>query len=94
VSLTWPIEQGIYNDERGVGFEGAGSTMRVICRPLWKKIGIKGCPPEPAEMGKALQQAGFQIDQALFGNLESAPGHFMNRYEGSPEFKALHFKTV
>jgi len=49
-------------------------------------IAVKGCPPKPGDIVKALHQAGIDVDPALFENLERAPGLFMGRYEGNAEF--------
>ncbi len=57
-------------------------------------IPVKGCPPQPTAMGKALKKAGFEIDSRAFEKFDEAPGRFMKRYEGNPEFEEAHFKVV
>jgi uncharacterized protein (DUF362 family) len=49
-------------------------------------IPVKGCPPQPEQIVKALHQAGIMVDPALFANMESMPGMYMKRYLGKPEF--------
>ena len=54
-------------------------------------IAVKGCPPKPADMLKALHRAGIDADPALFNNFHQLPGVFMARYEGKPEFDESFF---
>ncbi len=53
---------------------------------------IKSCPPAKDEIVSALQNAGIDVDPAIFQHLESAPGFYMKRYEGKPEFDESHFR--
>ncbi len=55
-------------------------------------IAIKGCPPKPEDIVKALHQAGIQADPALFENIEQLPGFFMARYADKPEFEESFFQ--
>ena len=55
-------------------------------------IAVKGCPPKPADMLKALHQAGIQADPRIFDSIQQLPGFFMARYEGKPEFDESFFK--
>jgi len=54
-------------------------------------IAIKGCPPQPESILKAFHQAGIEINPAIIENADTAPGFFMSRYEGKPEFEENHF---
>jgi len=47
---------------------------------------VKGCPPNPNQIVKALQKAGIEVDSTLFDNADQAPGFYMKRYEGNPDF--------
>jgi uncharacterized protein (DUF362 family) len=58
---------------------------------LREVIAIKGCPPKPAAIFKAFQQAGIQVDAKIFENIRKLPGNFFKRYEGRPEFEDSHF---
>ncbi|MBW2200107.1 MAG: DUF362 domain-containing protein [Deltaproteobacteria bacterium] len=58
---------------------------------IQEMIAIKGCPPKPQSMFKALHQAGINADPALFENIDQLPGFFMSRYEGKPEFDEKFF---
>ena len=57
-------------------------------------IAVKGCPPKPADMLKALHRAGIDADPAPFDNFQQLPGLFMKRYEGRPEFDESFFKIA
>ena len=57
-------------------------------------IAIKGCPPKPENIYKALTKAGIEVDPAIFENMDSIPGKFMKRYEGKPEFDESFFKII
>jgi uncharacterized protein (DUF362 family) len=57
-------------------------------------IAIRGCPPQPKSIVKAFHQAGIDINPAIIENAEMAPGYFMKRYEGKPEFEEKHFTVV
>ena len=54
-------------------------------------IPIKGCPPKPKAIAKALLEAGIAIDPSIFENLDALPGKFLRRYEGKPEFDEAFF---
>jgi uncharacterized protein (DUF362 family) len=54
-------------------------------------IAIKGCPPKPDSIFKALRQAGINVDPKIFENIRKLPGNFLKRFEGRPEFKETHF---
>ncbi len=56
-------------------------------------IAIKGCPPKPAEIVKALHKAGIEADPGLFENIEQLPGFFMGKYADKPEFDEAFFKA-
>ena len=57
-------------------------------------IAVKGCPPQPEAVNKALQKAGIEVDPAIFENIEMIPGKFLKRYEGKPEFDESFFKII
>jgi uncharacterized protein (DUF362 family) len=54
---------------------------------IQEMIAIKGCPPKPESILKALHQAGINVDPAIFENIDSLKGKFLKRYEGKPEFE-------
>ncbi len=56
-------------------------------------IAIKGCPPKPADIVKALHTAGIEADPGLFENIDQLPGFFMARYKDRPEFDEGFFKA-
>ena len=56
-------------------------------------IPIKGCPPKPEDMLKALHTAGIDADPALFENIDTLPGFYMGRYEGKPDFDESFFQV-
>lgn len=51
-----------------------------------EKIAIKGCPPQPEQIIKALHQAGIMAPPELLANLEAVPGTHLKRYQDRPEF--------
>ena len=57
-------------------------------------IAVKGCPPKPADMVKALHQAGIDADPGLFESIDQMPGFFMSRYTDKPEFEEDHFRPL
>ncbi|RPJ73196.1 MAG: hypothetical protein EHM15_07420 [Desulfobacteraceae bacterium] len=54
---------------------------------------MKGCPPRPADLLKALRRAGIEADAGFFDHLDRLPGVFMGRYAGRPEFEEGHFRV-
>ena len=56
-------------------------------------ITVKTCPPSPDAVVKALHQAGVEVNPAIFEHLEAAPGFFMKKYEGKPEFDESLFRV-
>jgi uncharacterized protein (DUF362 family) len=56
-------------------------------------IAIKGCPPMPQVIVKALHQAGIMVDKAIFDNFEMAPGYFYRKYKDRPEFEESFFQV-
>ncbi|UCD80636.1 MAG: DUF362 domain-containing protein [Desulfobacterales bacterium] len=59
---------------------------------IQEMIAIKGCPPKPDSVYKALKKAGIEVDPAIFENMDLVPGKFLKRYEGKPEFDESFFK--
>ena len=49
-------------------------------------IAVKGCPPSPEAVMRALHRAGIEVDPAIFDRIDMAPAHFLRKYEGRPEF--------
>ena len=59
---------------------------------IQKMIAVKGCPPSTKQIVGAFHQAGIPLDPAVFENMDSAPGLFMKKYEGKPEFDEAFFR--
>lgn len=57
-----------------------------------KLVAVKGCPPEPVDVARALSAAGIEVDPTLFKQIDSLPGYFMSRYEGKEEFDESFFQ--
>ena len=57
-------------------------------------IAVKGCPPSPSSMLKALHQAGIDADPGLFENMEQLPAFFFSRYKDKPEFDESFFQVT
>ena len=47
---------------------------------------VDGCPPKPADLVKALHQAGIEVDPGMLENYEQLPGFLMARFKNKPEF--------
>jgi uncharacterized protein (DUF362 family) len=60
---------------------------------IQEMIAIKGCPPKPQSMVKALHQAGIDADPSLFENMDQLPGLLMSRYESKPEYDERFFQV-
>jgi uncharacterized protein (DUF362 family) len=57
-------------------------------------IAVKGCPPSPSSMLKALHKAGIDADPGLFENMDQLPGFFFSRYKNRPEFDESFFQVT
>ena len=58
-----------------------------------ERIAVKGCPPSPKTVLKALHQAGIEADAGLFENIDQLPGFFLSRYKDRPEFDESFFQV-
>ena len=54
---------------------------------------IKTCPPSPEAVVNALHETGVKIDPQILMNADMAPGLFMRKYEGKPEFDESFFRV-
>lgn len=61
---------------------------------IQEMIAIKGCPPKPEDIVKSLHQAGIEVDPTIIEQYDTAPGFFMKRYEGKPEFEKAFFTVT
>jgi Ni,Fe-hydrogenase III small subunit len=50
-------------------------------------IAIKGCPPQPQSIVKALHRAGIMVEASLFANIDKIKANFLKQYAGRPEFE-------
>ncbi len=57
-----------------------------------KMIAVRGCPPNPQEVVKALHEAGIEVDPTPFSQMETLPGYLMARYQDRPEFDESFFR--
>jgi len=55
-------------------------------------IAVKGCPPKPQDIVRALHQAGIEADSELFEKMDQLPGFYMARYANRPEFEEDFFR--
>jgi uncharacterized protein (DUF362 family) len=60
---------------------------------ILEMIPVKGCPPSQKELIGALHQAGIEVDISFIENLERAPGFYLKRYAGKPEFEEAFFSV-
>ncbi|MBF0475043.1 MAG: DUF362 domain-containing protein [Deltaproteobacteria bacterium] len=56
-------------------------------------IEVKGCPPPPGAIVKALHRAGIMAPKEIFEQIDQVPGLFFSRYAGKPEFEESHFQV-
>jgi len=56
-------------------------------------IAVKGCPPKPKDLLRALRKAGIEADPGWFEKMDELPGLFMARYADRPEFEEAHFRA-
>jgi uncharacterized protein (DUF362 family)/Ni,Fe-hydrogenase III small subunit len=59
-----------------------------------KMISVKGCPPPPKAVVKALHQAGIKVDPAIFDDLDATLGWYMKKYQDKPEFDERFFRIT
>jgi uncharacterized protein (DUF362 family) len=57
-------------------------------------IAVRTCPPSPDAVVKALHQAGIEVNPAIFEHISAAPGFFMRKYGGKPEFDDSFFRVA
>jgi len=57
-------------------------------------LAAKGCPPSPEAVIKVLHQAGIEVNPAIFEHMDKAPGFFMGKHEGKPEFEDAFFTAM
>lgn len=57
-------------------------------------IAVKGCPPSPSSMLKALHKAGIDADPGIFENMDQLPAFFFSRYKDKPEFDESFFQVT
>ena len=57
-----------------------------------RMVAVKGCPPGPKALVKALHEAGIQADPVFLEKWEENLGALMKRYEGKPEFDESFFR--
>lgn len=62
-------------------------------RDINHMIAVKGCPPDPESVVKALHEAGIDVDKSIFDNIDHLPGLFMERYKNRPEFDESFFRV-
>ncbi|AFM26423.1 DUF362 domain-containing protein [Desulfomonile tiedjei] len=60
---------------------------------IGKMITIKTCPPRPDAILKAFQQVGIDLNPAVFEHMDQAPGFYLRKYEGKPEFDDSFFRV-
>ncbi len=61
---------------------------------IQEMIAVKGCPPAPEAVARALRQAGIEVNPAIFEQIDLAPAYFSSRYEGKPEFEESLFRIA
>jgi uncharacterized protein (DUF362 family) len=57
-------------------------------------IPVKGCPPDPDDILKALRRAGIMVDENVFTKADRLPGQLLKRYQGDPAFDEALFQVA
>jgi uncharacterized protein (DUF362 family) len=63
-------------------------------RDIEEMFSVKGCPPRPESIVKAMQQAGIEINPHIFKMLGMSGIFLMKKYAGKPEFEESLFEIV
>lgn len=61
---------------------------------IQEMIPVKGCPPSPKAVTRALHQAGIEVNPYFLEHMDKAPALFMKKYEGKPEFEESFFSLT
>jgi len=61
---------------------------------IQEMIAIKGCPPSPQSIFRALRQTGIEADPDLFEHMDRVMGLHMKRYRGKPEFEESFYQVA
>ncbi len=56
-------------------------------------IPVRGCPPSREDLVRALLQAGIEVNEKFFKDIDLAPGFYLKRYAGRPEFEEALFQV-
>ena len=57
-----------------------------------RMFAVKSCPPSTKGILKAFHEAGIELNPSIFEHMEKAPGFFLKKYEGKPEFEESFFR--
>ncbi|GAH05676.1 unnamed protein product, partial [marine sediment metagenome] len=60
---------------------------------IQEMIAVKGCPPSTRKIVEAFHHAGIEINPDIIEHMDKAPGFFMKKYEGRPEFDESFFRV-
>lgn len=56
-------------------------------------IAIKGCPPQPKGIVKALHRVGINVNPDIIEKMDIFPGNLMKKYKDRPEFDESFFRV-
>lgn len=59
---------------------------------IQEMIAVKGCPPQPEALFKALKQAGIDVDPEVFKEADKIPGIQLKKYKGKKGFDEQFFR--
>jgi uncharacterized protein (DUF362 family) len=59
---------------------------------IQEMIAVKGCPPAPGDIARALRRAGIEVEAGRIEAFDTYPGMFMKRYEKRAEFQESFFR--
>jgi uncharacterized protein (DUF362 family) len=61
---------------------------------IQEMIAVKGCPPDPEHILKALHRAGIMVDEKWIQQMDRLPGRLMPYYVSKPEFEDAFFQIM
>ena len=56
-------------------------------------IAVKGCPPSPKGICKALRNAGIDVDPTFFDRIDKYPKRLLRKYNDKPEFEESFYRV-
>ncbi len=91
--LTGKIRQAEPGHNKTILFGNCISKANKNNPNINQAIKIKGCPPEPADIGIGMAEAGINVDTNIFANVHLGTSMLLARYKDKPEFSEEFFQV-